>query len=554
MIGVLATQEDEATIAEFFELFKTPWEFWRGGRSYEVMLCADDTNIRDDAASVTLVFSSKKRPVDAKHCTSTGSRAEGRVLRYRGRRFPIYGSSITFGEGDADVFGDPDGQESALYRYELNGKTLVRVGYNLWDEVATLLSSGQPTEFADTPTLDLHIALLRELILSSGVSLVEIPPVPEGYSCIVCLTHDVDHPLLRRHLLDHTVLGFLYRALIGTTRNWFRRRLRFWDVLQNWRAALKLPLIAIGVSRDLWCDFDVQYRTADGELPSTYFVIPFRDRPGKGPGGKAPKFRASAYGATDIREAISRIVAAGGEVGLHGIDAWADLTAAQEELAEIRKLSGQRQTGVRMHWLYFDEKSPAILESCGMAYDSTVGYRETVGYRTGTAQAYRIPGTDQLLELPMHAMDTALFYPAYRNLSAKEASEAMREMADHVTAAGGCLTINWHDRSLGPERLWYSTYTELVRDLKERGAWFATAGQASRWFRKRRSLAFQENTEMLSLAPDLAELDQDLPGVRVRFYQSQRFTSKRGVKPKYFDLSLSEAGDLQSLRSHAAEI
>ncbi len=58
------------------------------------------------------------------------------------------------------------------------------------------------------------------------------------------------------------------------------------------------------------------------------------------------------------------------------------------------------------------------------------------------------------------------------------------------------LTINWHDRSLAPERLWGACYRDLIQELKTRGAWFSTAAQAISWFRKRRSAVFE--TDILS--------------------------------------------------------
>ena len=44
---------------------------------------------------------------------------------------------------------------------------------------------------------------------------------------------------------------------------------------------------------------------------------------------------------------------------------------------------------MRMHWLYYDQQSPGVLEKAGAVYDSTIGYNETVGYRAGTTQAYK---------------------------------------------------------------------------------------------------------------------------------------------------------------------
>ena len=45
-------------------------------------------------------------------------------------------------------------------------------------------------------------------------------------------------------------------------------------------------------------------------------------------------------------------------------------------------------------------------------------------------------------------------------------------MLDNAVRFGGTLTINWHDRSLAPERLWGEFYSDLIQDLKNRGAWF----------------------------------------------------------------------------------
>ena len=120
-------------------------------------------------------------------------------------------------------------------------------------------------------------------------------------------------------------------------------------------------------------------------------------------------------------------MATGCEVGLHGIDAWIDSARGIEEFEEIRSLTGISETGVRMHWLYYDQQSPVTLEEAGAAYDSTIGYRETVGYRAGTTQVYKPLQATRLLELPMHVMDTALFYPAYLGLSSRQATTLVTE-------------------------------------------------------------------------------------------------------------------------------
>ena len=385
------------------------------------------------------------------------------------------------------------------------------------------LGDGQPAEFAGIPTLDLHIALLRELIVTNGVSLVEIPPVPEGYPCIACLTHDVDHPWMRRHILDHTALGFLYRALFSTPAKWLRGEVALRDVVANWRAVLKLPLVAAGIATDPWACFAKRYAAAEEGLPATYFLIPFRKRPGKGErGGNASGKRGASYRAAELGDMLADILSAGNEIALHGIDAWTDAERAAEEFEEIRRITGAAAIGVRMHWLFFGRRSPQILEQAQADYDSTLGYRETVGFRAGTMQAYKPMKSTELLELPLHAMDTALFYPTYLRLSPRQAGEQLHAIAAHARQAGGCFTINWHDRSLAPERLWYRCYQDIICELREQGAWFATAGQAIRWFRKRRSVIFEhDDTEAKGLRARVTADDPESPALRLRVYRTR---------------------------------
>ena len=106
-------------------------------------------------------------------------------------QIPIYGSSVTFREQQCDLLVDGESHQPAAYFDRSNGRLRARIGYDLLAEIRTLLTAGQPVFHASSPTLDLHIAVLRDLIVASGAPLVEIPPVPEGHRFIACLTHDV---------------------------------------------------------------------------------------------------------------------------------------------------------------------------------------------------------------------------------------------------------------------------------------------------------------------------------------------------------------------------
>jgi len=283
-------------------------------------------------------------------------------------------------------------------------------------------------------------------------------------------------------------------------------------------------------------------------------VIPFSNKAGNKSSGPAPSIRAARYGAQDIADAIHKLTAAGCEMGLHGIDAWMDSSKGRQELDEIRRVTRTSEVGVRMHWLYYDQQSPVVLEQAGAAYDSTIGYNETVGYRAGTTQVYKALNTDHLLELPLHIMDTSLFYPSHLDLSRQQAKSVVRPMLDNAVRFGGTLTINWHDRSLSSERLWGEFYSDLIQDLKSRGAWFSTASQATAWFRKRRSAEFETDSSPTGAIRARVAVDQrdNLPALRLRIHAPRTLGSISAPgSDSYVDTVVGESMDLR-IASEAA--
>jgi peptidoglycan/xylan/chitin deacetylase (PgdA/CDA1 family) len=515
MIGVVARSIDHAVISEFFELFKTPWEIYRSDREYEVVLDAGDEIATRYNAKLMVVYGGRELSCDPgvkEH--SAGRSHRSRTLSYKGMEVPIYGENISFSHQQDGFLRDVKSQETVGFTDESSGRIWARLGYDLFQEVKMLLTVGQPSCNAACPALEIHICILRDLIIGSGAELVEIPPVPEGYRFIACLTHDVDHPSIRQHKLDHTIFGFLYRAVFGSMFSVLKGRATVRQMLTNWLAVLKLPFVYIGIAKDLWLQFD-RYPTLESGAHSSFFVIPFKDDPGMIAGGPAPGRRAARYGAVDISEQIRGLKSSGCEIGLHGINAWIDATKAREELEEIRRVTGAEQVGARMHWLYFNEESPRILERAGVDYDSTIGYNETIGFRAGTSQVYKPLGVARLLELPLHIMDTALFYPAHMNLTPKEARRQIGRIIDSAVRFGGVVTVNWHDRSIASERGWGDFYVDLVLELKSRGAWLAAAGETVSWFRKRRAAAFDtvDSGSVIEASDDSGEA---LPGLQLQ--------------------------------------
>src|SRR5260370_1806017 len=517
MIGVAVRPNERDIVTEFFELFKTPWEFCRAGEQYDVVLSTSDSN-RADTPRLLLLFEGE--PFDAQHGIKTKSQSGGVIVSDEGKRLPIYGNLTTFPGSPNSILKEEATQEPASFLSRSGDSTTLRVGYNLFSEVRFLLTVGQPAINAGIPTLEEHIGWLRDLITLAGIPLVEIPPVPDGYKFVGCLTHDIDHPALRNHRCDRTMFGFLYRSTIGTLLKVCHGRKPVKSLLKNWGAAWRLPFVHLGMANDFWAQFDRYLEIEDGH-GATFFVIPRGNYAVRTTNGPAPTSRACHYDIDQLLPKLKRIISTGREVGVHRLYAWLDSAEGRNDHARLSESIGTEELGVRMHWLYCHDNSPIVLDRAGFDYDTTVGYRETIGYRAGTTQAYRPPGVAKLLELPMHVMDTAFFYPAYLNLSEYEADRLVGRLLNDLERTVETLTINWHDRSIAPERLWDDFYLRLLAELKSRRAWLPNAALAVDLFRKRRSATMRgswSGTRAIRVHASVETTDA-LPDLKVRVFK-----------------------------------
>ncbi len=517
MIGAAVSPVDVAIAEEFFELFKTPWEQAVPGRKYRVVLCTNGL-IGDLDADVFLVYGSGVHAIDRAAGIEVEPLTGPIDATSQDATFPLYGRVALFaGNTGASAL---EARGRALdHQHRFGGRLVRRIGYDLFDEIRYLLTEGQPPVHALTPTLELHVAVLRRLLIESKVPFLEIPPRPAGHDFVCCLTHDVDFFGIRRHTFDRTLLGFVARASVRTLVDVIRGRRPLGEALRNWLALCSLPLVWLRLMRDFWRPFD-DYARVENPRRSTFFLVPFKGRAGLAPDGSVHASRAVPYGISDIREEVQNAAARGGELAIHGIDAWRDADAGRAEKRQLESVTGKNTAGIRMHWLYFAADSPRQLEAAGFGYDSTWGYNEAVGYRAGTSQVFRPAGSETLMELPLSIMDSALFFPSRMNLAPEQASPLCDRIVANARRFGGTLVINWHERSLAPERLWGRFYGTLVEAIaKGDRAWFTTAGEAVDWFRWRRGITFRTDASCDRAQVQVSASAPAMPGAVIRIHR-----------------------------------
>lgn len=490
MIGVISKENEIEVVEEFFQLFKTPWEFYKDDREYEVVIISKSECIKKINAKVILVFGYESTNFDDENNIFLTTDNAVKTLNLGEMILPIYVKIASFRNVPKNTIFLALNSEILVMKTKANNQIIIRIGYSLFEEIKYLLTEGQPVDKALISTLENHIALLRKWIVELGISLIEIPPIPAEFKYIVCLTHDVDFVKISNHFFDHSMWGFIYRCIFISFKELLTGRISLFRVLQKWQAVFLLPFIYLKITPDFWFQFD-RYLKIEKEHKATYFFIPYK-KAGDKALKRAARLRAPKYNIYNLSKLLNYLIDQGNEVGVHGIDAWHSSDKGYLEQKRISEIIGKNHLGIRMHWLLYCKETFRSLEDAGYYYDSTFGYNETIGYRGGTTQVFKPLGIRNLFELPLHIQDTALFYSRRMDLSEKQALKLCKKLIDNASINGGVLTINWHQRSLGPERLWGNFYLHVLEEIQRTRPWFATARKAVDWFEQRRLVTFNE--------------------------------------------------------------
>ncbi len=306
--------------------------------------------------------------------------------------------------------------------------------------------------FVDRPLADDYADVLWLALRSVWPDLRRVPQTFRLH-----LTHDIDRPW--------SALGRPPAAAVRAAGG---------DIAKRRDAVLALRrLRAIAdarrgrVDRDPLNTFDLLMETSERHgLRSTFYF-----QAGTTPDD--PDFR---YRLTDppFAGVLRRIHERGHEIGLHesygSDDSAAQVVREAEGLREACRRAGVEQEawGGRQHYLRFrNPDSWRHHEAAGLVHDSTLGYAERPGFRSGTCREHGvfdvIAGRPlRLRERPLIVMDASMF--GYMALGYEEAAEVARRMVATCRAYGGTAVLLYHNDALASDRA-KTHYRELVADL-----------------------------------------------------------------------------------------
>jgi hypothetical protein len=172
-----------------------------------------------------------------------------------------------------------------------------------------------------------------------------------------------------------------------------------------------------------------------------------------------------------IRAVIERLAASGFEIGLHpGYESFDSQPCLDEEVMRLRRIVGAGPIGGRQHYLRWHPQSWRTWERAGLAYDSTLGFADAIGFRAGTAIPYHPWLIDEdresgLLEIPLVVMDCTPVN--YMHLDRDEILERVAALIRRCGCTGGVFTLLWHNQNIAQNP--YAALYPLLLDMLPHG-------------------------------------------------------------------------------------
>jgi hypothetical protein len=294
-------------------------------------------------------------------------------------------------------------------------------------------------DYLGRPAVDEWLHLLGQVIQRQWPAL-EL----KRHEFSIKVSHDVDQPSLYAFKPWRTIARMMAGHIIK------RRDLKAFFTAPYVKIATRNELI----NADPYNTFDwLMDVSEENNLQSAFYFICGRTNP----------IRDAEYELEHpaIRQLMRRIHERGHEIGLHpsyGTFQSTDLLKREaDRLKRVCAEEGIHQTqwGGRMHYLRWEH--PTTLrnwEDAGMTYDSTLGYADHPGFRSGTCHEY--PAFDPVAERrvnlvirPLITMECTVLDDAYLGLGASEsAMEVMNSLRARCQRVGGLFTLLWHNSNL----------------------------------------------------------------------------------------------------------
>jgi hypothetical protein len=163
----------------------------------------------------------------------------------------------------------------------------------------------------------------------------------------------------------------------------------------------------------------------------------------------------------EIISLMKKIHSRGHEIGLHpGYDTFDNPEKLKNEFVKLQNVCAengiiQDKWGSRQHYLRFSVPHTwRYLSEAGINYDSSVGFADHVGFRSGICYDYPVYDVVQrkpldIIEKPLIAMECSIIDNKYMNMGHDALTEnVLKELKETVKLLSGNFTMLWHNSRL----------------------------------------------------------------------------------------------------------
>lgn len=171
-----------------------------------------------------------------------------------------------------------------------------------------------------------------------------------------------------------------------------------------------------------------------------------------------------------VQRVIGFLKEGGHDLGIHpGYDTFGNRAKLAAEVNCLREALCVNYLGGRQHYLRWNPETWRDWESCGLHYDSSVGFADRFGFRCGTALPYRPWCFAEnrelnLIEVPLILMDCTPV--KYMKLSRTEGLARVGALIHCLERTGGVFTLLWHNTPLlDPDyEGWYESILNMLSE------------------------------------------------------------------------------------------
>ena len=286
-------------------------------------------------------------------------------------------------------------------------------------------SLAHKNNFLQRPIVNEYVEILYHILKSFGLD--QIRKVRK-YTTLA--THDVDRP-------------FLWNSTLGKIRSIGASLL-----IRRNKEEIKLRAQNIVTGTDPFDTFDLLMDMSEsiGEKAHFFFMA----------GGETEFDNFYQLGEQAVIDLIKRIKERNHCIGIHpSYNTYNNTEMLSSEIDALKMATGMEVTASRQHYLRFDTSSTwNNLEDADVRWDSTMGYPDEAGFRSGvcyTYPLYDIYNRKQLnlLEKPLIVMDATLL--RYEKLQIEQALSRVENLQKEVHRYQGEFVFLWHNSSFNSQ-------------------------------------------------------------------------------------------------------